>query len=221
MKKTDSFKDLFQNKTVAMVFVFSLALVFLFFGFTRSFLSFNEARTGGVLYDPLISYFSPIDLSTYTFGITYFCIILGLSFNMCTPEKAILTQFSIVSLLILRMICLFIVPLEPPATIIPLDDKFLTNTFYNNKILVKDLFFSGHTGSIVLMYFLVDNKYVAKILLIGSMIVGSFLIAQHVHYTLDVVCAYFFAWFGTQIGRAMKDYAFVYARYVGMYWKFA
>lgn len=72
----------------------------------------------------------------------------------------------------------------------------------------KDLFFSGHTANIVLVGLLVDNLWLKRIMMIIAGFVGTFLIIQHVHYSIDVLAAPFFA------VLAYKTSVFIVNRYM-------
>jgi hypothetical protein len=85
------------------------------------------------------------------------------------------------------------VPLNPPNGIIIISDP-LTNLFYGQHIVTKDLFFSGHTSIIVLATLCLENKKDKFIGIIATIIVASLLLVQHIHYTLDVIAAPIFAY---------------------------
>lgn len=109
-----------------------------------------------------------------------------------------------------------LVPLEPPVDIIPLQDDFLSGTFYDGRVLLKDLFFSGHTASIAVLAFLIQDKKWSRMILTMSIIVGSMLIMQHVHYTIDVVCAYMFAYLACTIGIYTGERTLLLGRYISI-----
>ena len=209
-----SFSVLKTNKSLLFLICMTLLLVILGFYFTAQFLAFNEARPGLILYDPLIDLFKPIDLSRPIFLCTYGCIIIGLISSMTTPERVIETQIAISCLLFFRVVSMFLLPLEPPQDIIPLQDAFLKHTAYGDKVLLKDLFFSGHTASVVLLYHLVKNQKIKRSLLIMSVVIGSMLIVQHVHYTIDVLFAYAFAHLAALSSSVLTQKALLYARYM-------
>ena len=111
---------------------------------------------------------------------------------------------SIIIIGILRCISLYVVPLAPPQGIIPLRDTFLEGSFYGNQVLVKDLFFSGHTANLSLLIFFVDIKWIKYVLGICTFIVAALLLKQHVHYTVDVVVAPFAAFLSYRIAKAAE-----------------
>lgn len=209
-----SFKALGQNKSLTALMVLSFLSVIAALFLTKIYLTFNETRIGWDLYDPIIGMIEPIDLSTPIFILTYGSIISGLICSMISPKKIIQTNLTILSLLCYRLICMYLIPLEPPVGIIPLQDAFLMNTTYGNQLLVKDLFFSGHTASVVILFYLVDHKIISKIFLLMSVLIGSLLIIQHVHYTIDVLVAYIFAHLAYITGKWLADKSIIYSRYI-------
>ena len=200
-----------MSLTVLMVLSFLSVVLALFF--SKIYLAYNETRIGWSLYDPIIELIGPIDLSTPIFLLTYGSILIGLLCSMTSPRKVIKTNLTIFCLLIYRLVCMYLVPLEPPVDIIPLQDVFLMNTTYGNELLVKDLFFSGHTASVVLLYYLVDHKSISKFFLVMSIVIGSLLIIQHVHYTIDVLVAYIFAHLAYISGVWLTDKSLLYSRF--------
>ncbi|HMP32034.1 MAG TPA: phosphatase PAP2-related protein, partial [Saprospiraceae bacterium] len=60
--------------------------------------------------------------------------------------------------------------------------------------ITKDLFFSGHVSALCLLYYLVQNKKLKYYIFIAAVVVGTLLIWQRVHYTIDVLFAPIGAW---------------------------
>ena len=195
------------------VLILSLILMIWCFHITTVFLSFNESRLGYHMFDPILSIVPAIDLSVPLFYITYLSIFFGLILCFTSVRDIIIAVQAMTVLLILRMICMSMVPLEPPIGILPLHDDFLSRTFYDNKILLKDLFFSGHTASIAILAYLIQHKLWSRTFFIISFIVGTMLIVQHVHYTLDVVCAYMFSFIAYRLGIYLSDQSLLVSRF--------
>lgn len=86
------------------------------------------------------------------------------------------------------MLTILMVPLAAPAGLVELVDP-LTGVFYGHTVITKDLFYSGHTASLLTMYFCLPKKSDRMLVLIATLIVGCLLLVQHVHYTIDVLAA--------------------------------
>jgi membrane-associated phospholipid phosphatase len=96
-------------------------------------------------------------------------------------------------LLGLRMLTMYLFTFEPPMGIIPLEDP-VTAVFYpGGEPFLKDLFFSGHTATLVLFAFAMGPGRQRTALLLAALVVGGLVLVQHVHYTVDVLAAPFFA----------------------------
>ena len=94
--------------------------------------------------------------------------------------------WAFIFLSIFRVLTILLVPLDPPGGLITLVDP-LSNFFYGAKFVTKDLFFSGHTSTVFLLFLTIPGKTDKKLALIATFIVGLLLLVQHVHYTLDVL----------------------------------
>jgi PAP2 superfamily C-terminal len=89
---------------------------------------------------------------------------------------------------LVRMACITLISLNPPAGLIPLADP-ITNQFYGERYITHDLFFSGHTTTVFLIFLCLKKKTDRIYTLIASIVLGILLLVQHVHYTIDVVAA--------------------------------
>lgn len=168
------------------------------------FLTFNENRTGFVFNDPILNLFEPIAVSEVTFFVTYFLAIYGLIISFREPALfvGLLQAYTIMTLF--RMLCLYILPLEAPASIIPLKDTFLQSSFYSGRENLKDLFFSGHTATIFLFAFAFRKKHTKRFFMVGACLVGLLVLIQHVHYSIDVLAAPVFAFIAIRIQKKMR-----------------
>ncbi|MCX6209264.1 MAG: phosphatase PAP2-related protein [Bacteroidetes bacterium] len=92
------------------------------------------------------------------------------------------------------------VKFNPPKNLIALIDP-ITNTFYGGKFITKDLFYSGHTATIFLMYLVIDTKWLKNFFLVATLCVGVMVLVQHVHYTIDVIAAPFFTYLAYRLGK--------------------
>jgi hypothetical protein len=154
------------------------------------FFDFIENREGILLNDFIINNIPVYDVSIPTFLIIWSMFLLFLYRAIFEPELLLLFIWGFIFLSLSRFISIYLLPLNPPQQLIALRDP-ITNIFYGNKhgFITKDLFYSGHTSTQFLMC-LCFKKRTDKILaLISTIFVGTFVLIQHVHYTIDVIAA--------------------------------
>jgi len=118
------------------------------------------------------------------FSITYGSLILYVILER--KKKLFLSKLMLAYalLLLFRMLTLSLLPLKEPELIIYLQDSFLNNLIYPGEI-DSDLFFSGHTG-LILVFFFLSKKWIFAIL---AAIIGLLLMIQRVHYSIDIIGA--------------------------------
>jgi hypothetical protein len=149
-----------------------------------------QTREGVQINDAVLNQLPPHDFSLEIFLVEYCTMLLITIITVQHPERFV-TGLQMFALLILfRTISIYFFPLEPPRDMILLDDPFATFFLHSKDTYVtKDLFFSGHISTLSLLILISTNKYVKAWALAATIIVGSLILWQHVHYTLDVVLA--------------------------------
>ena len=196
----------FSSRNKRNIFIGTQVLFFsTVFSFLH-FLSFNEARPGFHFNDPILSLFHPIDLSAYIFFVNYVLGVYGLIVGFREPKLLIQLVQAYSILILLRMLCLYLVPLEAPVQIIPLKDSILQSTFYSGRANLKDLFFSGHTSTLFLFVFCFQNKGMKLLYTVGGITVGILLMLQHVHYSVDVIAAPIFSYIAVTLQKKINLY---------------
>ena len=178
----------FRFQTLVAVMFISVEIFFL-----RAFMTFVETRQGILLNDIILSHLPAVDLSVPIFVLIYGVCIFTFLQLIKTPDNLIKAYLAYGVLILFRSISLYFVALEAPINIIPLKDPLLEFAIYNNYTLMKDLFFSGHTATLVLCVLLVKAP-VKKWIILITILVAVMLLIQHAHYTIDVLAAPFFAW---------------------------
>jgi membrane-associated phospholipid phosphatase len=192
-----------HNKRELLYTLILLGAVLL--GFTR-FLNFVELRAGFSFNDPLLNLFTPVDFTWVIFGLIYAGLVIAIFYFIKDPHLLLTALQSYLVLVIFRSAAMYLLPLNPPADMIPLNDPFV-QIFGSGEILTKDLFFSGHTATIFLL-FMVANKRILKVIFLSfAVIVGISVILQHVHYSIDVFTAPFFSY------TSVKFTAYIKKRY--------
>ena len=187
-----------------MIFILTLGFLVLTLTAFVYFLTFNENRTGYIFNDPVLGLFQPFAISELTFFVTYFLAVYGIILSLREPIffVSLLQAYTVMTLL--RMLCLYCLPLEAPVAIIPLKDTFLQVFFYSGRENLKDLFFSGHTATIFLFAFSFRKKRTKYLFMTGAITVGVLVVLQHVHYSIDVIAAPVFAFVAIRIQRKLR-----------------
>jgi hypothetical protein len=169
---------------------------------TLLFLDYVERRSGSMLEDPLLSLLSPVDLKWITFSLVYSGVLLGFVSLGLYPFNFLLAIRAFFVMMLLRITCLFFLPLDPPAGFIPLIDPFVQLAGMA-PVFTRDLFFSWHTATIALFAFTVQWKDMKIIFSCTAGVVSALLLLQHAHYTIDVIAAPCFAYVAYGIARWM------------------
>ena len=188
-----TWKSFLKNKKNLTEFVITAVVVTAVIIAFSHFLNFIEQREGVVLNDPFLNAFNPIDLTWLTFVLIYLSLIIFVITTFNKPDKLLIAFQAYGLMLIFRTIAMYLTPFEAPETILLLNDPFV-QFFAKGDILTKDLFFSGHTGTLFLVFLLAENKTQKTIFLILTLLVGSAVLLQHVHYSIDVFVAPFVAY---------------------------
>ncbi|WP_188811588.1 phosphatase PAP2-related protein [Hymenobacter cavernae] len=166
--------------------------IILAFGMPHYF-AFIEARVGKVLADPLLPHLPARDMSWTTFTIIYLCILLALIHLGRRPGAFVRVLWAYCIMHLIRIGTLWFAPLDPPTGLVLLHDPIVDTLFYPTNPITKDLFFSGHTATIMLLALGVRSQWLQRLLLLATVAIGFLVLVQHAHYTYDVVAAPFFA----------------------------
>ena len=182
-------------------FILSLLFLAVILIIFSNFLAFVEGRQGVTLADPVLKLFNPTWL---IFGLIYISLIVAIFSFAGKPEILLLALQSYSLLVIFRMIVMYSAPLDAPEGLILLNDPFV-QFFGSGEVLTKDLFFSGHTATLFLLFLISDKKHLKIIFLINTILVGVSVLLQHVHYTIDVLVAPFFAYSSYKIAAVINE----------------
>lgn len=179
------------NRKIYVLLIAAIFLVGSAFIFTR-FLAFHEVRvdaSGWRFTDEFMNLFPIADCSYFIFSITYGSMVLYALLEYKKPMFVSKLMFAYGLLMLFRIATLSLLPLKEPESLVYLEDPFLNNLIYPGDI-ETDLFFSGHSGLLFLMFFL--SKRIIFLLL--GLILGIFLMIQRVHYSIDILAAIPFAY---------------------------
>lgn len=189
----DVWNQKLKNKKFKIEFILTVIFLLVILSLFTHYLTFNEGRNGVTLDDPFLALFNPINTNWLTFVLIYGSIFTAIISFLKTPERLMFAFQSYMLLVAVRTIAMYSIPLNPPHHTIPLIDPFVK--YLGTGIqLNKDLFFSGHTATLFLLFLISENKILKRIFLICTIAVGLSVLIQHTHYTVDVIAAPFFAY---------------------------
>lgn len=171
------------------------------------FYHFVQARPGHHLPDPLLALLPVHDVSTVTFTLIYGAIAATLVFLLPRPLLLLRALWAYYFLQLLRMLTLWLLPLEPPAALVLLRDPVMDRIFeVTTQPIVRDLFFSGHTATMTLLVLVGRGRAWRWALGLATVAVGLLVLVQRVHYSYDVLAAPFFGWLAYWLaGRVAKQ----------------
>ena len=98
---------------------------------------------------------------------------------------------------------MWLTPLDPPYDVYPLMDP-LVEYVGTGMPLTKDLFFSGHTSTLFLLFLVTPTGVLKRLFLACTVLVACAVLVQHVHYAIDVFVAPFFAYAAFAITRRLN-----------------
>ncbi len=180
-------------KAFKIKLLLGLALVAITLSFYPLFFDYIEQRNGVVLNDFFLQKLPSKNVSIPVFTIIWGMGALTMFRAIQNPQIAINATWCFLLISISRIISISIFHLNPPLNLIPLVDP-ISNTFYGGKFITKDLFYSGHTATQFLMFLCLQKKNDKILALISTILVGILVLIQHIHYTIDVITAPFFAY---------------------------
>lgn len=165
------------------------------------FFQYIEHRPGIQLHDVVLAQIPAKDVSVFIFMVIWGMAALTLIRAIQTPAIYVRYVWLYIIICLTRMLTITLVPLAAPAGLVELVDP-LTNVFYGHTVITKDLFYSGHTASLITMYFCLPKKSDRILAVIATAIVGCLLLVQHVHYTIDVLAAPVFVYLLNRVLQA-------------------
>ena len=152
-----------------------------------------ENRNGRFFSDWVLLRIPSHDVSVAVFILIWSSFILLLIRTYKDPMMWLVMLWAYNGVTLLRMACISLISLNPPAGLIPLADPIISK-FYGKHYITHDLFFSGHTTSVFLIFLCLKKKSDRIYALFASVLLGVLLLVQHVHYLVDVLAAPLFTY---------------------------
>lgn len=188
-----NWKEFLKEKSNRFELVITLFLLAVVLTSLANFLNYVEARKGVLLPDPLLNLFNPIDLTWLTFALIYVSLIVAIATLSKNPKRLLFAVQLYTLMVAVRILAMYLLPLQPPEKMIILNDP-LVEFFGTGQTLTKDLFFSGHTATLLILFLVSEKKIIKTIFMISTIVVAIAVLLQHVHYTIDVFAAVFFTY---------------------------
>ena len=186
----------FKRNRMILGTLFGLIVVYIL----PYFFSYIEKRNGATLNDWVLALIPPHNVSVLIFAIIWGMVILILIRAIYNPSIYITYCWAFVLVCLARFASIILVPLDPPTGLIPLTDP-LTGIFYGNALIIKDLFFSGHTATLTLVFLCLRKRNDKIIAFCAVIVVAILLLVQHIHYTIDILAAPFITYACYRLAR--------------------
>jgi len=197
-------KDEFlEHKYLLLLSLFLLIIA----GFSNYFAGVYTNKVGAVIATDLILDNIPtLDLSflfIYGFLLILLILVVYTLFFKFNYLHNVISQFSF--LVIIRSLFMCLTHLKLPSDAINVVfPSFLSILSFNN-----DLFFSGHVSVPFLGFLLFKDSKIKYFFLIASIAMGVIVLFMHVHYSIDVLSAFFITYgiykFGNWLFKKIKN----------------
>jgi PAP2 superfamily C-terminal len=182
-----------KSRAFRTKFIVGIIVLFIILATFPFFFQAIEKRHGIVLNDWLLNYLPAYNMSAPIFIIIWAATIFTFTRAFQNPYIFLTFLWAYIIVSLSRLLSISLVALDPPKGLVELKDP-ISNTFYGLKVVTRDLFYSGHTSSLFLMFLCLKTKTDKIISLAATVIVGFLLLVQHVHYTIDVLAALLFTY---------------------------
>jgi hypothetical protein len=185
-----TWKTAFANRSFTLSLLGALAVFAIFPIKADNFFQWIQKRDGVQWNDPLLNAIPALNVSYPIFGIIYLSVIYLLYLLLENPKRFVWFAWAFNVETLFRFIFIYVVALDPPARLVDLHDPLAEMFIYGeNMAITKDLFFSGHTATMVFVCYFLPTTRERRIAIGLSLLLVSLLLVQHVHYSLDVVAA--------------------------------
>jgi hypothetical protein len=210
--KEERFLHLIRQKTFLLSFL--TGLVFLAGSFVVNYFaaSYATSRASDSVTDIVLSNTRVYDVDAiFVFGALFMVAVIAV---VCfyKPRSAPFTVKSIALFIFIRAIFISLTHIRAFPVRALIDYNFLNaSTFWNGIFTGNDLFFSGHTGLPFLMALIWwKNRFLRTLFLMFSLLFGVVVLLGHLHYTIDVLSAFFITFSIWSIAKVFfkKDWKF-------------
>ncbi len=206
----ENWRNAWRNRKFRTTLIIEIILLVFLLIVTSFFFSYIQNLAVGItLNDWLLKEVPARDVSIPIVFLMSSVLFLYIIRCATDPNLVMLFIMAVLFHLTFRIITIDSTRFFPPPELIALKDP-MGNFLYQARFITKDLFYSGHTA-VMFLFFLCSNKKADKYyILFCTIMVGSLLLIQHVHYTVDVAFAPIFAilayWLAKKVIRFQNAY---------------
>jgi hypothetical protein len=163
-----------------------------------------QLREGFVMQDIILANIPSKNVSIPIFGIIYISVIYLLFRIIRRPKHFLWFAWAFNLETLMRFACIYGVALDPPMGLVDLHDPLAELFIYGeNMAITKDLFFSGHTATMVFVCYFLPHPRERKIAIWVTLVLALLLLIQHVHYSLDILAAPIATWIAIRIAKTI------------------
>ena len=173
----------YRRKLISGLIIISLILISMPF-----FYQAIEQRNGIKFNDYLLQWLPAYDLSLFIFLTIWSMALLSFQRFKQDPQIFLTFLWGFILINLSRFVSIGLVPLNAPDSFVSIYDP-ISNYFYGANLITKDLFFSGHTAAMFLMFLCLKKRSDKILTFIATIMIGIGVLIQHVHYTIDVLMA--------------------------------
>jgi hypothetical protein len=185
-----TWKTAFADRSFTLSFLGALAVFSIFPFKADDYFQWIQMRDGIQWNDPILNALPALNVSYPIFGIIYLSVIYLLYRLLQDPQRFVWFAWAFNVETFFRFICIYLVALDPPVGLVDLHDPLAEIFIYGeNMAITKDLFFSGHTATMVFVCYFLPTTRERRIAIGLSLLLVSLLLVQHVHYSLDIAAA--------------------------------
>lgn len=181
-----------QDKQFQWRLILAFGVLALFPWKADEFFQWIQTREGANWQDPVLAIIPSANVSYPIFGIIYSSVIYLIMRLLATPHRFLWFAWAFNLETLLRFTSIYFIALNPPAGLVALHDPIAELFIYGEDLVItKDLFFSGHTATMIFVCYFLTGKRARIISVILTGILVALLLLQHVHYSLDIIAAPF------------------------------
>jgi len=169
--------------------------------FTDYWCGVYVSSTSGVkVQDLLLDHLPPVDLGLlFVYGYAALIVAMFLYPLVFRPRTLHVVGIQFSLLLMLRSAFMVFTHLETPAGAVSVSFPW----FFQHLYFENDMFFSGHTAMPFLGFYLFRHSRLRYVFLVGAVVMGVVVLAMHLHYSIDVLAAFFMTYCSYRMGNAL------------------